>query len=107
MKHQELLAARTDWYAAYLAGDTARMAEFEDPSFFVGHRIRHSVTSEATGWYRCRGANGALPDVYRRPGVQIRSFFLRNSGDAQIKAGECWIFTITKQSVFSGACSPP
>lgn len=35
MKHQELLAARSDWYAAYLAGDTARMAELEDPSFFV------------------------------------------------------------------------
>lgn len=35
MTHQELLAARTDWYAVYLAGDTARIAEFEDPSFFV------------------------------------------------------------------------
>lgn len=35
MKHQELLAARTDWYAAYVMGDTARLAELEDPSFFV------------------------------------------------------------------------
>lgn len=35
MKDEELLAARTDWYAAYLAGDTARMAELEDLSFFV------------------------------------------------------------------------
>ncbi|RYF52366.1 MAG: nuclear transport factor 2 family protein [Cytophagaceae bacterium] len=35
MKHQELLAARNDWYAAYLAGDTDRMAAFEDISFFV------------------------------------------------------------------------
>ena len=35
MKHQELLAARVDWYAAYVTGDTAQLAKFEDPSFFV------------------------------------------------------------------------
>lgn len=32
---EELRATRTQWYEAYVAGDTRRLAELEDASFFV------------------------------------------------------------------------
>lgn len=35
MHLEELRAMRTNWYEAYVAGDTERMGALEDPSFFV------------------------------------------------------------------------
>lgn len=35
MHLEELRATRTQWYEAYVAGDTKRLAELEDASFFV------------------------------------------------------------------------
>lgn len=35
MHLEELRATRTQWYEAYVAGDTQRLAELEDASFFV------------------------------------------------------------------------
>jgi ketosteroid isomerase-like protein len=32
---EELRATRTQWYEAYVAGDTRRLAELEDAAFFV------------------------------------------------------------------------
>jgi len=32
---EELRATRTQWYEAYVAGDTERLAALEDPAFFV------------------------------------------------------------------------
>lgn len=32
---EDLRTTRTRWYEAYLAGDTERLAELEDPAFFV------------------------------------------------------------------------
>lgn len=35
MHLEELRATRTQWYEAYVAGDTERLAALEDPAFFV------------------------------------------------------------------------